>query len=333
MIATLLMASLAVVATDVGTGLRVSASDARGAYDAQLAQAVAEALVDVGLSARPSAGPARCRNDCTEVRVRQVGDRMDVEVRSRGQTTTAPLSLDPTASSFDRAHAVAIHVVLLTSRTGAAHRRPPPPEAPTCRDATTAPQVALASPAPAATAPPDRQPTVAAEPPAAASGDPHVGLDVAATVLISPSGGLFMQGVGVGVAVRVSRSLELRGGASLLRPQRVRTPSTRLHRELFPLQLSVTARLPGLPGLSAGVGVEAVSVSGDHDGEEPPSWWSLGAVVRAGYRRRLRSFSLVTSVQAAFHHPSWMDTGDPSPVLVLPGLTVAASLGLGFKVF
>ena len=82
----------------------MTVSDARGAEDRGLAHAVAQALADAGIAARPSTDCALCRTGCLEVTVRQKSEELFmVEIRGRDQRAEVPLRLDPLASPFDRA--------------------------------------------------------------------------------------------------------------------------------------------------------------------------------------------------------------------------------------
>ena len=223
----------------------------------------------------------------------------------------------------------------------------------TRRRPTAHPSVSLSSEGPSETEPPAPSPVgggddarprarlVTCEPPARRGrtdrgggataplpqAEARVALNVAALMLVGTSGGLFMHGSTLGVRVLFGRRLDLRAGISFLRPE-----DGTYHRELLPLQLSATIDVPRLSGLRAGGGVEAVLVSGDEGARDSPSAWSLGAIGRLEYRHAIRSFALMSSVQAALHPRSW-STGDLAPALAIPPWTLAASLGLEFRIF
>ncbi|HMF42548.1 MAG TPA: hypothetical protein VKQ32_17875, partial [Polyangia bacterium] len=105
--------------------VRVIAADQGGGADPGLASALAQALVDAGLSAAPEHRPPDdCRDECMRVSVRKTEDRgFLIEVRTRGDSAAAPVRLDPTASSFDQVHALAIEVELLAGQMHPSRRR------------------------------------------------------------------------------------------------------------------------------------------------------------------------------------------------------------------
>jgi hypothetical protein len=160
----------------------------------------------------------------------------------------------------------------------------------------------------------------------------RVALNVAALMLVGTSGGLFMHGSTVGVRVVLGHRVDLRAGISFLRPENGKDRAAAYRRELLPLQLSTTLEVPHLSGLRAGGGMEAVLVSSDAGAGETPSAWSLGAIGRIEYRHAIRSFALMSSVQAALHPRSW-SIGDGAPALAMPPWTLAVSLGLEFRLF
>jgi hypothetical protein len=335
LLATMLVVPLLSGGAGDSVELRVSASDLHGVEDRGLAHALSQALADVGLPADPATeASGRCRARCVRVSVRRAAeDLFVVEVRAGEQRAAAPLRLDPATSPFDRAHALAVEVELLADRPRPGkRRRPRAVAAARAHDETPA-----AEPAPPEIAAPpsipraEPTPVIETRPMAPAPPtDERVAFNVAAATLVGTSGGLLMHGAAVGLQVRLA-SAELRAGLSLLRPQHVRTDGVSLRREVLPLQLSATLGVPGLPGVRAGAGVEAISVSGDTQGLEMPAAWSVGGVARVEYRHRIRSFALLAAVQAAYHRASWIAVGNDNPLFVLPPWTVGASLGLEFR--
>jgi len=342
--------------------VRVTAADAGGDADPGLASALAQALVDAGLPAAPERGTSDdCRDDCVRVSVRKTDDRgFVIEVRARGgDSALAPVRLDPTASSFDQVHALAIEVELLAGRVHPARRRharpalvvaspalplrPEPTDAP--GDAAAVEERALPAtpPAPASlptgVAPPAQAPPGRAVPAVheqaqrtAAPADERLALNVAALVLSGPPDGLFMHGSTVGVRVRLTPRLDARASISFLRPENVEQQGISRHLELLPLAASAAVEIPGLPALRAGAGVEGALVGGEVGGHDGPSSWAIGPIARLEYRHAIRSFALMAALQAAAHPAAWNTArGDDAPAI--PLWTVGASLGLEFKVF
>jgi hypothetical protein len=320
--------------------LRVTAGDAGGAEDRVLATSLAQALIDAGLPATSSDPGTACEERCLRVAVRKATPELFVvQVRSRGgQSVQTPLHLDPSASPFDQAHALAIQIEVLADRAARAPKRRRPPTFPSV--AASEREVAPAEAAPAAAAltpplaPPEAPAAIAVERPATVEpGQERLALSVAATSLVGASGGLLMHGVAVGVKVRVSPRVGVGIGISLLRPQRVRSAGISLRREVMPLQLSTTIALPSLSAVRLGAGVEGIAVSGDSQGREMPPAWSLGVLGRAEYRHRIRSFALMAALQLTYHHREWSAADHDTPSsFAIPRWTVAGALGLEFQV-
>ena len=141
-----------------------------------------------------------------------------------------------------------------------------------------------------------------------------------------------MHGASLGVRVRVSHRLDVRAGITFLRPQRTRVDGISLRRELLPLQLATSVEVPRLPSLRVGGGLEVLAVSADSEHRELAPAWSFGAVGRVEYRHPIRSFALLASMQVAFHHGSWIAGSADNPPFVVPPWTLAAALGLEFRV-
>jgi hypothetical protein len=338
--------------------VRVSAGPNDGS-ETGLANALAQALVDAGLPARRSFGePAgSCREGCVLVSVREAGpDRFLLEVRAEHQVAQAPVRLAPSDTSFDRVHALAIEVELLAERVRARRRAPATPPARTVAEIAPSPAqiptpastssdgdgddeaggaeelpdvgAALPPPNPSGGAAP--QPALRASAPAPAPPPAErLGVDVAATMLVGTSGGLFMHGSTVGARVRLAPRLDLRAAIAFLRPQNFDHGDGRYHLELLPLQAAVLLAVPRLPGLRAGAGVETYLVTPDEDSR---SSWSMGPIAKLEHRLAIRSFALLSSVQAALHPRSWSIAGDPSAAALLPTWTLSATLGLAFTV-
>jgi len=364
MTALLLASLLAGAPPPVGEGaradLRVTAIDAAGGADAGLASALAQALVDAGLPAAPERGaPGDCRNECVHVSVRKTEDRgFVIEVRGQGDAALEPVRPDPSASPFDQVHALAIEVELLAERMRAARRLHGRPAAVAVSQPPLAPApavaVAIAEDAPAAPAQPEPAPMPIADVPApapappaghavpaveqtaqpkAAPADERLALNVAAMVLGGTSGDLFMHGSTLGLRLRLTHRLDARASICLLRPENVVQQGTAYHLELLPLALSAAFEIPGVPALRAGGGLEALLVTGDRDDRDGPSYWAFGPTARVEYRYAIRSFALLTAVQAALHPAPWSAGRDDGPRVAIPLWTVGASLGLEFKVF
>jgi hypothetical protein len=319
----------------------VRASDVDGSVDGGLAHALSQALMDAGLPARSSAGGGTaCRLPCLRVTVRKTSeDLFVVEVRSGDQHTSTPLRLDAAASSFDRAHALAVAVELLADRPRAARlRHRARASARERENASSTPAAVVderssqdsATRAPAA--PPPTEAAIAIRPTQLPVPDERLALNVALTSLGGTTGGLLMHGATVGVRLRVGAGVDVRAAICLLRPQHVRSDGVWLRRELLPLQLVATVGAPSLPTIRAGLGVELISIAGDLKGQEMPAAWSPGPVARIEYRHRVRTFALLASVQGAFHHASWIAIGDGNPRFVLSPWTVSGSLGFEFRI-
>jgi hypothetical protein len=319
--------------TGAKVDLRVSAADGRGVTDAPLAEALAQALADAGMPARrPPSEP--CAEPCLQVTVRRFGaDRFLVEVRARGRLAEAPVQLDATASPYDQAHALAIQVQLLSDRTRPIRR--PPPRAPVPKDRPPEPAPSRVAAQETLRHVPPAEPKVEAVPESkieATPLNPRLALNVAAMGLAGLSGGLFTPGLTVGLDVPLGHGVNLRGGISFLRPQHVHSEGAAVHRELLPLQITGTIRIPGLSALRGGAGLDAIWLSTEDEGRELPSVWSFGAIGRAEYRRPIRSFAMVASVQVAYHRAAWTLFGDPDAAFWLPSWTIGAALGLEFKI-
>jgi hypothetical protein len=362
LLASLLAGTQAPAGEGARADLRVTAADASGGADAGLASALAQALVDAGLPAAPDRGaPGDCRNECVHVSVRKTEDRgFVIEVRGRGDLALEPVRPDPNASPFDQVHALAIEVELLAERMHAPRRRharpaavaaSQPPPAPPRAVAVAIDEGAPAAPAePELAAPPvvdEPAPTPAAAPPAdhavpaveqtaqpkAAPADERLALNVAAMVLAGTSGGVLMHGSTLGLRLRLTHRLDARASICLLRPQNVEQQGTAYHLELLPLAATAAYEIPGVPSLRAGAGVEALLVTGDRDDRDGPSYWAFGPTARVEYRYAIRSFALLSAVQAALHPASWNAGRDDGPRVAIPLWTVGVSLGLEFKVF
>jgi len=313
--------------------IRVTAADAAGGRDREMARQLEQALADAGLSTSP---PERaCRSRCLDVTVQKTAaDLFSVSVRSSARRAEAAVRLDPAASPFDQAHALAVQVELLAQRARSARRQPSSP----ARVDTASVHALASAQDPEAVAPavgpatPASPPVIVAPPPPAPPAEERLSLSVAGTSLVGTSGDLLMHGAALGLRLRVTSSLDLRATISLLHPQRVSTDGTHLRRELLPLQIAAMFQVPRLPALHIGGGVEALSVAADTQHREMPSAWSLGGVGRVEYRHPIRSFALLASMQAAYHHVSWIAIGDGNPRFVVPPWTLAAALGLEFKV-
>jgi hypothetical protein len=363
LLASLLAGALAPAGEGARADLRVTATDAAGGADAGLASALAQALIDAGLPAAPDRGaPGDCRNECVRVSVRKTEDRgFVIELSGRGDLALAPVRPDPTASSFDQVHALAIEVELLAERMRAPRRRHARPAAvAVSRPPAATPRavdVAIEEGAPATDAEPELvppqpmdEPVPAPAPgpavdqavpavrqpapkPTAAPADERLALNVAAMVVAGTSGDLVMHGSTLGLRLRLTHRLDARASIALLRPENVEQQGTSYHLELLPLAASVAYEIPGVPSLRAGGGIEALLVTGDRDDRDGPSYWAFGPTARVEYRYGIRSFALFSAVQAALHPASWSAGRDDGPRVAIPLWTVGASLGLEFKVF
>jgi hypothetical protein len=155
---------------------------------------------------------------------------------------------------------------------------------------------------------------------------------VGPAVLAGVSGDLLMHGVALGIRLRLTRRWDARASISFLRPQNIDEQGVRYHLELLPLAVATTAEVPGLPGLRAGAGAEALLVTPEQNGDGPSSW-AIGPMARLEYRYPFRSFALLPSAQAAFHPASWSTAGDSGRLVPVPLWTVGLSVALEFKIF
>jgi hypothetical protein len=169
--------------------------------------------------------------------------------------------------------------------------------------------------------------------PKAAPADERLALNVAAMVVAGSSGDLLMHGSTLGLRLRLTHRLDARASISLLRPENVQQQGKAYHLELLPLALSAAYEIPGVPALRAGGGVEAMLVTGDRDNSDGPSYWAFGPTARVEYRYAIRSFALLSAVQASLHPGSWSAGRDDGPRVAIPLWTMGVSLGLEFKVF
>jgi hypothetical protein len=322
--------------------VEVKVSDVDGSADGGLAHALAQALIDAGLPARPAVDEGTiCRLPCLRVTVRRTSeDLFVVEVRNGEQRTETPLRLDPSASSFDRAHALAVAVELAADRprpTRLRHRaRASAPErlnepiTPVALVAVRSSEPS-ASLAPVSPSPSDGTMQVRSSQPPPVP-EERLALNVGLTSLGGTTGGLFMYGATVGLRLRVRGGVDVRAAVCLLRPQHVRSDGVLLRRELLPLQLAAAVGVPRLPSVRAGIGVELVSSAGDLKGQEMPAGWSPGPIARIEYRHQIRTFALLATIQGAYHHASWIAIGDGNPFFVLSPWTVSGSLGFEFRI-
>ncbi len=335
--------------------IRVTVTDVGGATDAGLADALARTLAEAGLTASPAHRRSDdCADECVYVSVRKLEDRgFLVEARARRAVARMPVTLGPTASSFDQVHALAIEAELLAERVRPPRRRPAPkaqmaaqpapapsPPANVATDADERPPrmspylrsstagmttaAAAASPAPAlqTQAPPPVAPT-----------EERLALNVASMILSDTAGDLFMKGATIGLRLRLTHRLDARASVSLLHAENIDAQAG-AKLDILPLALAAAVEVPGIPSLRLGGGVEGLVVGGgDSTGLEPPWYWSIGLMSRLEHRYAIRSFALMSSLQVALHPKSWNTAGNAGPLVTVPPWTVAASLGLEFRIF
>lgn len=318
--------------------VEVTAAAIDGSSDAALARDVSLALLDAGWSARARGERGgTCRLRCVRVSVRQSSvDLFVVEVGAGEEQARTPLRLDPQASPFDRAHALAVAAELLVDRPRSAKPRPwPRPRPRSHENDALGPFAASTEKAEEQTPAEPSVPAVGIQKPSnemVPVTEERLAMNVALTTLGGTTGGLVMFGATVGLRFHVDSRIDVRAAIGLLRPQRVHPDGVFLRRELLPLQLAAVVDVPRVPDLRAGLGVELISIAGDLKGQEMPAAWSPGPIARLEYRRAIRSFALLASVQGAYHHASWIAIGDGNPLFVLSPWTVSGMVGFEFRI-
>jgi hypothetical protein len=145
------------------------------------------------------------------------------------------------------------------------------------------------------------------------------------------SGSLVTEGVTVGLRLPISELLDVRARTALLRPARGKDHGVRYDRDLLPLDLLLTTAVLPLTRLRAGVGVAAAHVTDDDAGAG--SVWLLGPSATAEYRLPFPSFSVTGGLQVSWLPRAWRVTRAPDAHFEFPVWTLAASLGLEFRVF
>ncbi len=370
MIAALIATLVLLAAADVGgeprrAPVEVTMVDASGPRDPVDPESVARALADVGELVVAGGSRQSCDQRCVRVAVRSLGDdRYLIETRGRARVLRSPLQLSPTASRFDRAHALAIEIELLVTRArdARATRRPAGAKLAATLDDRRSAIAAAAPPAPDDAATDGADPTAAVEPeadepraerapvtapppptvpslavagvaPPPAPAREHLALSVAATVLTGLSSGMFQRGLALGIRVPFNHWLDVRAGGSLLRPEGRTVDGVKLHRELLPLDVLATVALPGIPGARSAVGLDARFITGEKAGVDAPEAWSLGISAGLEYRRTVRSLLLTSSVLGYYHPATWRTRGPDDPLFATPVFSLGVSLGLELKVF
>jgi hypothetical protein len=333
--------------------LRVSATDAGGATDVGLADALARTMAEAGLTASPAHRSGDC-DECVHVSVRKVdGHEFVVEVRTLRDVARVPVRVGPTASSFDQVNALAIEAELLAQRMRPVRRKQvpkaviaaavqpvPAPSSPAEGSPEAGERPPRVSPflessiavAPAPAGPLVASPVLQAQAPVPPS-EQRLALNVAATVLSDTVGGLRGFGPTIGLRLRATRRLDVRASAGLLHDEHnVAQGGAKL--DVLPFAAGAAVAIPRVPSLSLGAGVEALLVAGARDGREAPRYWSFGQILRLEHRYAVRSFALLSSLQVALHPASWNTAGNNTePFVKLSPWTIGASLGLEFTIF
>jgi hypothetical protein len=343
-------------------GAKGTATEARESQDVALTNALIEALGDASMHAVRANDPAEaCPARCLQVAVHRADPtRFIVDVRVHAARRRITVRLDPAAPRFDQIHALAIEVELLAERARA--RKPRPAPTALANSATGGAAVgakveaaddAEEPPAETRTGKPDDQPAsaLAAQPPVAPPSGPSptvetiqhtpvaaprpadLALNVAATVLAGTSGDLFMHGFSIGLRLRFTDRIDARLGAALLKPQNDHQGGVSFHREIMPLHLLVESETPRVPNLHVGLGVEAFVIEGEQNDRSVSNFLSVGAVGRIEYRYAIRSFALLSSLQAGFHPDAWSNVKEGSgPLFEFSRWTLSAALGLEFNI-
>jgi hypothetical protein len=344
-------------ATRARADLRVAVTDADGAADVALADALARTLAEAGWTASP-AHRGECGDECVHVSVRKLdGHEFLIEVRAGREVERVPVRVAPSASSFDQVNALAIEAELLAARVRPPRRKqapraviaaaqpasaPPLPEevdpeevAPDAdeRPPRMSPYLHSASAVvPAAAAVPDAGPVLQAQVPVA-PGEERLALNVAAMVLSDTAGNLFMHGPALGLRLRVTHRVDARVSISFLNEQDFNYQGSTYQLGMLPLALAAAVEIPGVPALRVGGGAEGLLIHSERSGEEAPLHWSIGPIARLEHRYAIRTFALMSSLQVALHPRSWNTAGNAGPLVTIPQWTLGASLGLEFKLF
>jgi hypothetical protein len=336
--------------------LRVTATDAAGAADVGLAEALARTLAEAGLTASPEhRRPDDCGDECVRVSVRKTDEhRFLIEVRGRGEVVRAPVRLARAASSFDQLHALAIEAELLTERVRSVRRKPAPrviaaapaPAPPPEEVARVVPEAGEPSPAS-----PDRPfpiddddpippASLAAVPavqeqaqPRVAPADERLALNLAGMILTDTAANLFTHGPVVGLRLRVTPGLDVRAAISFLGERDFEYRGNVYKLGMLPLTLAAAVEIPGVPSLRAGGGVEGVLIHSERAGQEAPLHWAVGPIARLEHRYAIRTFALISALQGALHPPSWNTARNADSVITVPAWTVGVAVGLEFRIF
>jgi hypothetical protein len=336
-----------------------TATEPRERDDVGLTNALIAALGDAGVQAiRAHGDPETCRARCLQVAVHRADPtRFIVDVRVHAVSRRLTVQLDPTAPRFDQIHALAIEVELLAERARARKPRPVPTAMvdTAAGGAEVGAKVEAADdaedpPAETRTGDPNDQPDAAhaAKPPVAPPSAPSatvetiqhtptpaprpadLALNVAATVLAGTSGDPFMHGFSIGLRLRFTDQIDARLGAALLKPQNEHQGGVSFHRDIMPLHLVVESETPGVPNLHVGLGVEAFVIEIEQNDR---NFLSVGAVGRIEYRYAIRSFALLSSLQAGFHPDDWSTVKEGSgPLFAFSRWTLSVALGLEFNI-
>jgi hypothetical protein len=357
---TLLLVALGLTSDVHGPYVQVTATDPGGVELASLSDAVARALVVTGATVvvGPSA-QVRCGPQCARLTVvKHSAVRYRLEARQSGRLAMGELQLPGGASSLDIAQALAIEARLLmrwptvpvleSARPRVATRDASTPAALVLNpsDEGAAPQpvpgtaVAMVGglppvPASLGPGPVSEGPRLPVPDPTADAPhivEPHrvsdrLAFSTSATVMHGLGSGFAAIGLHIGARAAIVDGLEARLGISLLEPNRAEDAIGNLRTRARPITATLDAAVPGVNGLSAGVGAELLLVEVDRrDGPPDASAQSLGGRAQVELKRSLGHLSATLELYASMH-----PGGGTSGVLEsFPRWSMGGSLGLLF---
>jgi hypothetical protein len=142
-----------------------------------------------------------------------------------------------------------------------------------------------------------------------------------------------LHGPTVGLRLRLTHSLDVRAAASFLGERDYEYRGNVYKIGVLPLTLAAAVEIPGVPNLRAGGGVEALLIHTERSGQEAPLHWAFGPMARLEHRWAIRTFALISALQAALHPASWNTAGNPESLVTVPAWTVGLAVGLEFKIF
>ncbi len=330
--------------------VRVEVLDMDGAAAPAFELAISRALVAEGVAVI-AGPPSACGAGCARVRVQQLDpSAYQVEVARLQDRREARLSLPAEASSFERAHSLALRARALLDDLPDEARRPLRKKSVPAAAQAPAPAAPLAGPILPPVAPVSEPPARSAPPLVAPESKPAISPQALEPVANSPLPGptrWLRIAVGSGVTAGAGRDDDLLAGGPSLWARAALGPvfAARLsagylfsregtgkagpyRAQLLPVGLVVSVAHPALPILRAGAGVELLRVAASGDRGEGSALLA-GPLAEVEGRLPLRTFTLVLLARAALHHSHGIET-DTDVLFHLPTVSIGTTLGVEF---